>query len=129
MQHGRTPGDPVRSCCIRHTFLSAERCSVHLLVAGLLLQHFVYQVCTAVTPVLFLLDLGFYLTSYSTQQFRAKQLNVSKQKNVFLCVCMCVSLLNQHCNTRFTAPACQDSLWPQSCHHLPIDPSEKERSY
>lgn len=47
------------------------------------------------------------------------------------CACVyvlyvCVALLNQHCNTRFTAPACQDSLWSQDFHHLPVHPVEKE---
>ncbi len=43
-----------------------------------------------------------------------------------MCVCVCVALLNQHCNTRFTAPACQDSLWPQGFHHLPVHPVERK---
>lgn len=43
-----------------------------------------------------------------------------------MCVCESVrlSLINQHRNTRFTAPACQDSLWPQGFHHLPAHPVE-----
>lgn len=41
------------------------------------------------------------------------------------CVCLvCVAQFNQHCNTRFTAPACQDSLWPPGFHHLPVHPVE-----
>lgn len=48
------------------------------------------------------------------------------------CVCtwvrvrVCVALHNQHRNTRFTAPACQDSLWPQDFHHHPVHPVEKK---
>lgn len=54
---------------------------------------------------------------------------------VFLCLWLCVwgvyvnvclALLNQHCNIRCTAPACQDSLWSQDFHHLPFHPVEKE---
>lgn len=47
---------------------------------------------------------------------------------VYICVfvCVCVSLLNQCHNSRFTAPACQDSLLPQGFHHLPARPVETE---
>ena len=52
------------------------------------------------------------------------QLHVCVFVWVCVCVCVCVALLNQHRNTRFTAPACQDSLWPQGFHHLPAHPVE-----
>lgn len=61
--------------------------------------------------------------------------HTSLSKYVWVCVrvclfvCVSMSLLNQHCNTGFTAPACQDSLWPRSCHHHPVYPLEKERTY
>lgn len=41
--------------------------------------------------------------------------------------CVCVTLLNQHCNTRFTAPACQDSLWPPTSRHHPVHPVKKQK--
>lgn len=46
-------------------------------------------------------------------------------------VCLSVFQLNQHSNSRFTAPACQDSLWLLDFHHLldhPVKTKTEQKS-
>lgn len=55
-----------------------------------------------------------------------KQHSLSSHLHLSHCVCVCVALLNRHRNTRFTAPACQDSLWPQASRRHLVHPVDKK---